>query len=42
MAGKKDLGTILFEIRQKLVENRVPIGLFYTLHCYADIRAVPE
>lgn len=40
--GKDDLGDIIFRLRQQLLAKGVPIGLFYTLHCYSDIRALPK
>lgn len=37
--GKEDIGCILLKMRRDLMNNQVPIGLFYTLHCTGDITA---
>lgn len=42
LLGKADIGNILYDARKQLVENSVPIGLFYTLHCPADARAIGQ
>ena len=41
LKGEKDLGTIILELRQDLLAKGIPIGLYYTLHCPADIRPHP-
>jgi hypothetical protein len=41
LQGRADIGSILHRARRELVENSVPIGLFYALHCPADARAIP-
>lgn len=37
LSGRHDLASALFAVRRDLIDRRIPIGLFYTLHAPGDV-----
>lgn len=37
LSGSHDLASALFAVRRDLIDRRIPIGLFYTLHAPGDV-----